>query len=257
MRALGVRVAEIPTVLLSNAPFYDTTRGRVLPADWFADLLLGTHERGLPQRAKMLVSGYFGSTSNGAAFADWLDDILPACPQLRYCLDPVIGDTHTGPYVEPGLEAIFAERLLPHAWLVTPNAFELNRLTGMPALAEADAIAAARTLLDRGPHWVIAHSVGGTPGELVTLAVGREETWRWTSPLLPVDVAGTGDVLMSLVVSFLLRGESMQQAISRAIAGTHAALEATLDNGFEEFDVIAAAPAALAEGTRFRAERVA
>ncbi len=47
----------------------------------------------------------------------------------------------------------FAERLLPHAWLVTPNAFELNRLTGMPALAEADAIAAARTLLDRGPHW--------------------------------------------------------------------------------------------------------
>ncbi len=80
---------------------------------------------------------------------------------------------------------------------------------------------------------------GRHPGELVTLAVGREETWRWTSPLLPVDVAGTGDVLMSLVVSFLLRGESMQQAISRAIAGTHAALEATLDNGFEEFDVIA------------------
>ncbi len=48
-----MRVASIPTVLLSNAPFYDTTRGRV-PADWFADLL-GGHERGLPQRAKMLV----------------------------------------------------------------------------------------------------------------------------------------------------------------------------------------------------------
>ncbi len=41
----------------------------------------------------MLVSGYFGSTANGAAFADWLDAILPGCPQLRYCLDPVIGDT--------------------------------------------------------------------------------------------------------------------------------------------------------------------
>ncbi|MBO1746291.1 pyridoxal kinase [Stenotrophomonas sp. DR822] len=257
MRALGVRVASIPTTLLSNAPFYETTRGRVLPSDWFADLLLGTHERGLPQRAKMLVSGYFGSAANGAAFADWLDGILPACPQLRYCLDPVIGDTHTGPYVEPGLEAIFAERLLPHAWLVTPNAFELGRLTGMPALAEADAIAASRALLARGPQWVLAHSVGGNPGELVTLAVGREETWRWTSPLLPVDVAGTGDVLMSLMVSFLLRGEPMQMAISRAIAGTHAALEATLAHGFEEFDVIAAAPAALADGMRFRAERLA
>ena len=257
LRALGVRVAEIPTTLLSNAPFYATTRGRVLPVDWFADLLRGTAERGVPQRAKMVVSGYFGSVDNGAAFADWLDAVLPACPQLRYCLDPVIGDTHTGPYVEPGLEKVFAERLLPHAWLVTPNAFELGRLTGMPALAQDDAIAAARRLLERGPHWVIAHSVAGGGGELVTLAVGREGVWRWRSPLLPVDVAGTGDVLMALVVAFLLRGETMAQAVGRAVAGTHAALERTLADGVEEFDVHAAAPAALVDAGRFAVERVA
>ncbi|QNR96099.1 pyridoxal kinase [Stenotrophomonas sp. 169] len=257
LRALGVRVAEIPTTLLSNAPFYATTRGRVLPVDWFADLLRGTSERGLPQRARMLVSGYFGSVDNGAAFADWLDEILPLCPQLRYCLDPVIGDTHTGPYVEPGLEKVFAERLLPHAWLVTPNAFELGRLTGMPSLAQDDAIAAARALLQRGPEWVLAHSVSGESGELVTLAVGREGVWRWTSPLLPVDVAGTGDVLMALIVAFLLRGETLQQAISRSVSGTHAALEATLANGVEEFDVHAAAPAALAQPERFAVERLA
>lgn len=256
MRALGLRVAEIPTTLLSNAPFYDTTRGRVLPTDWFADLLRGAAERGLPQRARMLVSGYFGSVGNGAAFADWLDEVLPACPQLRYCLDPVIGDTHTGPYVEPGLETVFAERLLPHAWLVTPNAFELGRLTGRPALAQDDAISAARDLLQRGPEWVLAHSVSGDSGELVTLAVGREGIWRWTSPLLPVDVAGTGDVLMALIVAFLLRGESMQQAIGRAVSGTHAALETTLANGHEEFDVLAAAPAALAQPHRFTVEQL-
>jgi pyridoxine kinase len=257
LRALGVRVAEVPTTLLSNAPFYPTTRGRVLPADWFADLLLGASERGLPARAKMLVSGYFGSVGNGAAFADWLDTVLPASPQLRYCLDPVIGDTHTGPYVEPGLETIFAERLLPHAWLVTPNAFELGRLTGLPSLAEADAIAAAQALLARGPEWVLAHSVGGDPGELVTLAVSRDAIWRWSSPHLPVDVAGTGDVLMSLLVAFLLRGERFEQALSRSISGVHAGLEATLANDHEEFDVLAAAPAALAQPHRFRAERLA
>lgn len=257
LRALGLRVAEVPTTLLSNAPFYDTTRGRVLPTDWFADLLRGASERGLPQRARMLVSGYFGSVGNGTAFADWIDEVLPACPRLRYCLDPVIGDTHTGPYVEPGLEKVFAERLLPHAWLVTPNAFELGRLTGMPSLAQDDAIAAARVLLQRGPEWVLAHSVSGDSGQLVTLAVGKEGIWRWTSPLLAVDVAGTGDVLMALIVAFLLRGESMQQAISRAVAGTHGALEATLANGHEEFDVLAAAPAALADIVRFNAERLA
>ncbi|RBC50645.1 pyridoxal kinase, partial [Xanthomonas oryzae pv. oryzae] len=58
LRALGLRVAEVPTTLLSNAPFYATLRGRILPADWLADLLLGATERGLPQRARMLVSGY-------------------------------------------------------------------------------------------------------------------------------------------------------------------------------------------------------
>ncbi len=257
LRALGLRVAEIPTTLLSNAPFYSTLRGRVLPQDWFADLLLGTHERGLPQRAKMLVSGYFGSVGNGTAFADWLDQVLPQSPGLRYCLDPVIGDTHTGPYVEPGLEQVFAERLLPHAWLVTPNAFELGRLTGMPALEQDDAIAAARKLLERGPEWVIAHSVSGDPGELVTLAIGRDQVWRWTSPHLPVDVAGTGDVLMSLTVAFLLKGQRFEEAVGRAIAGVHAALESTLMHGVEEFDVLAAAPAALGTPHRFRAERLA
>jgi pyridoxine kinase len=257
LRALGLRVAEIPTTLLSNAPFYSTLRGRVLPADWFADLLLGTQERGLPQRASMLVSGYFGSVENGTAFADWLDDVLPQSPDLRYCLDPVIGDTHTGPYVEPGLERVFAERLLPHAWLVTPNAFELGRLTGMPALEQDDAIAASRKLLERGPEWVIAHSVSGDPGELVTLAIGREEIWRWTSPHLPVDVAGTGDVLMSLLVAFLIKGHTFEDSVGRAIAGVHAALEVTLSDGVEEFDVLAAVPAALATPHRFRAERLA
>src|SRR5690606_6205426 len=256
LRALGIRVAEIPTTLLSNAPFYPTLRGRVLPADWFAELLQGASERGLPQRAKMLVSGYFGSVENGVAFADWLQEVLPHAPQLRYCLDPVIGDTHTGPYVEPGLETVFAERLLPHAWLVTPNAFELGRLSGMPALAQADAIAASRKLLERGPEWVIAHSVSGDPGDLVTLAVSSHEVWRWTSPHLPVDVAGTGDVLMALIVAFLLKGESFADAVGHAIAGVHAALEATLAEGLEEFEVLAAAAAATGTPYRFRAERL-
>lgn len=255
LRALGVRVAEIPTTLLSNAPFYSTLRGRILPVDWFAELLLGASERGLPQRAKLLVSGYLGSLANGEAFADWLDGLQ--APQLRYCLDPVIGDTHTGPYVEPALERVFVERLLPQAWLVTPNAYELGRLSGRESLAQDDAIVAARELLERGPQWVLAHSVAGGDGELVTLAVGRDAVWRWATPYLPVDVAGTGDVLMSLLIGFLLQGEPFETAVGRALSGVHAALEATLADGYEEFDVLVAAPAALSTPGRFAVERLA
>ena len=257
LRALGVRVAEIPTTLLSNAPFYATMRGRMLPADWLAELLQGASERGLPSRARAVVSGYFGTVANGEVFTDWIAAELAANAGLAYWLDPVIGDTHTGPYVEPALEAVFRERLLPLATVVTPNAFELGRLTGRDALAQDDAIAAARELLERGPQWVIAHSVEGAPGELVTLAVSQDEVWRWTSQHLPVDVAGTGDVLLSLALAFVLRGEPMPMAISRAIAGVHAALEATLAADVEEFDVLSAAPAAQLPPGRFRGQRLA
>lgn len=257
LRALGLRVAEVPTTLLSNAPFYSTLRGRMLPADWLAELLQGASERGLPERARALVSGYFGTVDNGQVFAQWARRVLADNRQLEYWLDPVIGDTHTGPYVEPALEAVFREQLLPLATVVTPNAFELGRLTGRDALAQDDAIAAARELLQRGPRWVIAHSVQGEPGQLVTLAVSADAVWRWSSEHLPVDVAGTGDVLLALAMAFVLRGEPMPMAVSRAIAGVHAALEATLAAGVEEFDVLSAAPAAQLPPGRFRGQRLA
>jgi len=248
LRMLGVRVAEVPTTLLSNTPFYATLRGRVLPAEWLADLLLGLDERGVAARAPMLVSGYFGSVANGEAFAGWLERHHAEGTAPRYLLDPVIGDLHTGAYVEPGLEAVFAARLLPRAWMVTPNAFELERLAGQPALQEADALRAARALLERGPHWVLAHSVAGEDDGLVTLLVGREGAWRLQSPRLDVDVAGTGDVLSALLATFLLRGEHPARATERALAGVHAALESTLAHGWEELDVQAAPAAALADG---------
>ncbi len=121
LRMLGVRVAEVPTTLLSNTPFYASLRGRVLPAEWLADLLRGLDERGVSVRASMLTSGYFGSLANGEAFADWIERHGKAGTAPRYVLDPVIGDTHTGSYVEPGLEAVFARRLLPLAGWSRPT----------------------------------------------------------------------------------------------------------------------------------------
>jgi pyridoxine kinase len=131
--------------------------------------------------------------------------------------------------------------------MVTPNAFELECLAGRPALHEADALVAARALLERGPEWVLAHSVAGEGEALVTLLVGRDAAWRLQSPRLDVDVAGTGDVLAALLATFLLRGEPPQRAAERALAGVHAALESTLANGWEELDVLAAPAAALAD----------
>jgi pyridoxine kinase len=94
LRMLGVRVAGVPTTLLSNTPFYPTLRGRVLPAEWLAELLQGLDERGVSTRVPMLLSGYFGSVANGAAFAGWLEAHHRAGTAPRYLLDPAGVDGH-------------------------------------------------------------------------------------------------------------------------------------------------------------------
>lgn len=258
LRALGWRVAEIPTTLLSNAPVYPTTRGRVLPADWLADLLRGAEERGVPARASMLLSGYLGTAANGEVLADWVERVLPGCPGLRFCLDPVLGDTHTGVYVDPGLTAIVRDRLLPRAWLLVANAFELGLLGGRACAREDECLAASRALLDAGPRWVVVHGSDEDPHTLVTLACSRRASYRIATPRLPIDVTGTGDALAALLVGFLLRGEPLPRALERAIAGVHGALEATLRAQCGELEIHRAAPAALAaSGTPFAAVQVA
>lgn len=250
LQALGLRVAVVPTTLLSNAPVYPTTRGRVLPAEWLADLLRGVLERGLPARASMLLSGYLGTVANGEVLVDWVEQVLPGCAQLRFCLDPVLGDAHTGVYVEPGLAEIFRARLLPHAWLVMPNAFELGLLSGRPCMREDECLVAAHELLPAGPQWVIVHGVQPGPQTLVTLAVSAEASYRIVSPRLPIDVTGTGDTLAALLIGLLVRGEPLPVALERAVAGVHGALEATLQAGYEELEVHFAAPAAMAAAAR-------
>ena len=54
--AAGLEVAAVPTVVFSNTPDYPTLRGRAMPADFFAELLQGLWERGLPERADVLLN---------------------------------------------------------------------------------------------------------------------------------------------------------------------------------------------------------
>ena len=84
MLAAGIEVAPVPTVIFSNTPDYPTLRGRPLPADFFADLLQGLWDRGLPQRADFLLSGYIGSVEVAGLLADFVARAKAANPRLCY-----------------------------------------------------------------------------------------------------------------------------------------------------------------------------
>ncbi|WP_118134480.1 pyridoxal kinase [Oceanicella sp. SM1341] len=237
MQAAGLEVAAIPTVIFSNTPDYPTLRGRALPADFFADLLLGARERGLPGRARYILSGYIGSEEVARLTAEFVARAKAENPGLTYICDPVMGDSGPGLYVPEAIAGVMRERLLPLADIATPNQFELAHLTGAPVddLA-ALAAAAARLRLAPGGRLVATGCVLAEtgPGLLESVIAGPGGLERHPTPRLPVALPGTGDLYAGLMVAGLGRGASLGAAVDRAQALTALALERARSLGAAE-----------------------
>lgn len=227
MQAAGLEVAAIPTVIFSNTPDYPTLRGAPLPPDLFADLLLGAWERGLPQRAEWLMTGYIGSVEVALLAADFVVRAKAANPALRYLCDPVMGDHGPGLYVPAELAEVMRDRLLPLADLATPNSFELGHLTGPAILGMGDLHTAAAALRMAPGATLIATGCvldDTAPDHLESVILGPGGATRHPIRRLPVALPGTGDLFAGLVIASLGRGRSLQQAVDAAQQLTSVAL---------------------------------
>ena len=227
MQAAGLEVAAIPTVLFSNQPAYPTLRGAPLPPDLFADLLRGAWERGLPQRAAWLMTGYIGSVEVGHLVADFVARAKAANPGLRYLCDPVMGDHGPGLYVPAELAQVIRDGLLPLADLATPNSFELGHLAGRAISGMADLQAAAASLhLAPGATLIATGCVlDDSPADhLESVILGPGGMTRHPTRRLAVALPGTGDLFAGLIVAGLGKGRSLSQAVDVAQDLTSVAL---------------------------------
>ncbi len=236
MRTLGVDVAEVPTTLLSNHPHYATTRGRVLEPSLVADLLRGVEERGLVDRAAIVLSGFLGSAAIAEEVAAFVVRAKRANPRLIYLCDPVMGDSDLGFFVAAELRAVFAERLTPIADIATPNAFELAALAGEPVSTLAEVAVAARRL---EPATVIVTGLCADESSISTALVGDGELWTVTTPRIDARPAGTGDLFAGVLAARLAKGATMISAMEAAVAGTFAALTLTPAATWEEMPIVA------------------
>lgn len=227
MQAAGLEVAAIPTVIFSNTPDYPTLRGRALPPEFFSDLLQGARERGLPERANFILTGYIGSLDVALMVADFVAEAKAVNPGLIYVCDPVMGDTGPGLYVPEAIADVMRDRLLPMADIATPNPFELNWLTGQ-TIATLKDLEVARTLLRIAPG---AHLVAtGCPledslaGHIESVILGANDISRHPVEHLPVALPGTGDLFAGLIVAGLARGLPLPQSVEAAQRLTSRAL---------------------------------
>ena len=247
LERLGHEVWAIDTVVLSNHPGHGRSRGRATPPEEIGALVDGLDELGVLPRCRAILSGYLGTAANGEAMLDAVRRVKRANPAAIYLCDPVMGDRDGGLYVAVDLPAFFAERAVAAADIVTPNAFELERLAGGSVATPADALGAADRILALGPKLVIATGLDGRSEDgIATAAIGRHGAWSVESRRIPTAAHGMGDALAALFLGRHLRGHDTPDALALAVAGVEALVAATAAAGADELALIAAQDQAVA-----------
>jgi hydroxymethylpyrimidine/phosphomethylpyrimidine kinase len=146
-------------------------------------------------------------------------------------LDPVLAAGGGFPLLEEAGIAILKEELFPLAHLLTPNAPEAARLTGITVQTPADLEEAARRLKDMGPRWVLAKG-GHLPGEPVDVLTDGTNAYHLPGVRLAApNHHGSGCLLASACAAGLAQGLSVPEAVNRARSLTAQALKYGLPLG--------------------------
>lgn len=161
-----------------------------------------------------LVTGYIGSESFLSAALDVLDTIQTANSNVKYVCDPVLGDEGVC-YVPSALVDIYKSRVIPRAYMITPNQFEAELLSGIKIVDEQSAITAMMALFNLGPTVVVLSSAefpDVLPGKLHCYTMMRDKETPDKLLLSRVIVnkmdgkyTGTGDCTTVLMLAWMHR----------------------------------------------------
>lgn len=144
---------------------------------------------------------------------------------LRLVVDPVMISKHGAALLDTDAERALRERLIPLAYLVTPNAPEAARLSGIEVNDVASAREAALRIGKCGVRNVLVkggHLAGDT---CVDVLFAEGEMHELTSPRVVTTAGhGTGCTLSAAITARLARGESLLDATTKAKAWLASAL---------------------------------
>ncbi|HAQ36063.1 MAG: bifunctional hydroxymethylpyrimidine kinase/phosphomethylpyrimidine kinase [Maricaulis sp.] len=148
-----------------------------------------------------------------------------AAAGIPLVLDPVMVATSGDVLLEEDAIAAVLDELLPLATLLTPNAPEAARLTGLPVTNPGEQAAAGRALVEAGARAVLVKG-GHLTGPVVhdVLVTAREMRVFETPRLDTRNTHGTGCTLASAIAARLAQGMELPQAIEGAGRYLHEAI---------------------------------
>ena len=172
--------------------------------------------------ADVIKTGMLGNADVVTLVADRLQACEPPVPLV---LDPVMVATSGDALVDDGTEAAIRDRLLPLAFLVTPNIPEAEKLTGLVVEDISGQLDAANRLVEMGARAALVkggHLKGNVVTDVLVSARGMELMER---PRLPGrNTHGTGCTLASAIAGLLADGAALPDAVRRAGDYLHEAI---------------------------------
>ena len=247
----------VPTVLYGRHPGWGEPGGAPVPIEVFEGMLEGVEAHGALGRVDLIITGYFVSADQVRAAARVIQ-AARAAPRRNgsrrplVVVDPIMGDAGVGLYVPAEVAGALVEALLPLADVVAPNAWELERLTGVSARDPEGAVQAARRL---GRPTLVSSVERG--GDIGAVYADRSEAWLAAHVRAPAAPRGAGDLLTALFAAALVEGQTTAYALSRAVGGVAETIFAAAAWEARELPVAAMGARIKAASPDVRIERLA
>lgn len=229
----------VPTVVFGRHPGKGAPGGAAVTPEAFRSALAAVEAQGLGPLADAVLTGYFASADQVAAAAAAVDRIR-AVPRKGYSdrlhviVDPIMGDADFGLYVGEAVAEAIARDLLPRADWITPNAWELARLSGRTVTTAEDAVAAAQAL--GKPALVTSVPVGDA--RIGVLFVDEERARLFVHALYPDVPKGTGDLVAAVFAAELVLGAEPLVAAEAAVRAAASCAKASQDWRAPELPIV-------------------
>lgn len=245
--ALGIEVCPLPTAILSSST-------ESCDDFYFFDLTDSMHPildrwKAMQVKFDAVYSGFLGSPEQVNIVAECATNCLREGG--LFIVDPVMGEDGA---LEPTMGNDMVTRmrwLVSQATCITPNLTEAALLLdepypgdviqeGIPEVMLKDWL---RRLASLGPALTVITSVP-MPGDVIGGKVRKsvvgaydkkaKRFWKASCDYIPANYPGTGDIFTSVLTGCLMRGDSLPEAIDRAVQFVALAIRATF--GFAQPD---------------------
>jgi pyridoxine kinase len=244
----------IPTTLFGRHPGWGAPGGGVVDPQSFKSVIEGVAANGLLALADVILTGYFASPEQvwTASEAIALARAEAKTPP-KVIVDPVMGDADKGLYVRAEIAEAVARTLVPDADFLTPNLWELARLSGREVADTRSAIDAARSL---GKPALVT-SIEPAPDEIGVVYVDAERATGAFHRKLEAAPRGTGDLVAALFAARLVEGTDPHEAAVLAARGTAEAVETAAKWASPELPLVALGHRLVRPGASVRIETFA